>query len=71
MQVLQTDRNKVTLSLTVEDVYTLLQCVAEIRDTRSEGDIEAIIGVKREQLAAFAGELNKIKQAMLGSEKQA
>jgi hypothetical protein len=67
MRTLHVDRKEITLSLTDDDVYTLLQCVAEVRDSRSEGDIEAIIGVKKECLNDLASELNKIKKAMLSS----
>jgi hypothetical protein len=55
----------VTVRCSYEEIYILLQCVAETRDHRSEGDVGAIIGVTRARLGTVADELSRIKQRMV------
>ena len=63
MKVLQADRQQATLSLTYDEVYTLLQCVAEA-DRLDESETAAIMNKTKAQLDALADELNAVKKAM-------
>jgi hypothetical protein len=63
-------KTEVNLSLSYEEVYILLQCVAEMRDTRTDADIEAITGVDRSRLVSIAKELNNLKNAMFGADER-
>jgi hypothetical protein len=63
VKLLQSDRQQATLALTYDEVYTLLQCVAET-DRLDESETAAIMNKTRAQLEALADELNDIKKAM-------
>ena len=64
MKLIINGKGDVNFELKYKDLYTILQCVVEMHDFRSEGDIEAILGMTKEELASFAEELRSIETKM-------
>ncbi|MBP7252602.1 MAG: hypothetical protein KBA75_03850 [Alphaproteobacteria bacterium] len=63
MKLTQADRQSCSLTLSYDEVYVLLQCVAET-DRLDETETKAIMNRTKPQLEALAEELNTIKNAM-------
>jgi len=64
MMELEIKRQRAILELGFEEVYILLQCVAEAEQRMSDGDVEAIIGISKEQLKEIGNTLNELKKKM-------
>jgi hypothetical protein len=64
MIVKRKEENMALLELNYDDVYVLLQCVAEM-ENRTVADIEAITGFPKIRIVQLADELNEIKKAIV------
>jgi hypothetical protein len=58
------DNSKANLCLEYDEVYTILQCIAQVRDFASDTDIEAIIGLTRKELSSILDEVFSLKEKM-------
>ncbi len=58
------NREIADIALSYDEVYTVLQCVANTRDSLDDNDTETIIGTTKSDLRQIAIALNKIKNDM-------
>jgi hypothetical protein len=64
MKIQSETNNIVSISFTYEELFIILNCVAEADDRLSDVDVTEILGVERAQLKEIRRELRAIKLAM-------
>jgi hypothetical protein len=64
MNIISINGNNATIQFAYKEIYTLLQCAAETRDYRSDGDVEAIIGTTKSELSILTDKLANLKNMM-------
>jgi hypothetical protein len=64
MKELDIQREQATLTLSFDEVYALVQCITETHDRLSDGDLQAIVGLSKEQLYNFGEAFNTLKIKM-------
>ncbi len=63
MKVGEFDRDKISISLTYDEIYILIQCMSIVHNEFTD-DVNTLVGVSPIYLDDFASRLNELKESM-------